>query len=129
MMPAVARANPAEAPPAAHPSGALPICRTRTLCGPCRAQAAFRHAVAHRYGLADDFACPVVVRGLGDVVAAVATPVARALRLPCVDPQTQQLRPESPCARRKERLNAAVPFVAAGPPAVPRPKHSPGDDA
>lgn len=44
--------------------------------------------------------------GLGDAVAAVATPIARALHLPCIDPATKQLRPESGCAKRKARLNA-----------------------
>lgn len=43
--------------------------------------------------------------GLGDLVAAVATPIARALRLPCIDPATNQLRPESVCAQRRETLN------------------------
>lgn len=49
--------------------------------------------------------------GLGDAVAAIATPIARILGLPCVDPATKQLRPDSPCAKRKARLNAAVPNV------------------
>lgn len=44
-------------------------------------------------------------RGLGDIVAMVATPIARALKLPCIDPATQNLRPDSPCARRKAWLN------------------------
>lgn len=48
--------------------------------------------------------------GLGDVVAAVATPIARALHLSCVDPATKQLRPESPCAKRKAKLNNLVLF-------------------
>ena len=43
--------------------------------------------------------------GLGDLVAAVATPIARALHLPCIDPATKQLRPESGCAKRKAALN------------------------
>lgn len=43
--------------------------------------------------------------GLGDAIAAIATPIARALHLPCIDPATQQLRPESPCAKRKAALN------------------------
>lgn len=46
---------------------------------------------------------------LGDKVAAVATPVARALGLPCIDPATKQLRPESGCAKRKARLNGEPP--------------------
>lgn len=44
-------------------------------------------------------------RGMGDLVAAVATPIARALQLPCIDPATRDLRPESACAKRKEKLN------------------------
>lgn len=44
--------------------------------------------------------------GLGDIVHAVATPIARALKLPCIDPATKQLRPESGCAKRREYLNS-----------------------
>lgn len=44
-------------------------------------------------------------RGLGDLVAAVATPIARALHLDCIDPATQQLRPDSGCAKRRAALN------------------------
>lgn len=43
--------------------------------------------------------------GLGDVVAAVATPIARALKLPCVDPKTKDLLPDSRCNKRKKKLN------------------------
>lgn len=43
--------------------------------------------------------------GLGDLVGKVATPIARALRLPCIDPATKQLRPDSGCAKRKAALN------------------------
>ncbi len=49
---------------------------------------------------------PPPPKGLGDVVASVATPIARILRLPCIDPATQQLRPESECAKHKAALNA-----------------------
>lgn len=62
----------------------------------------------------DDVSPPKSVaprRGLGDLIGAVATPVAAALGLPCVDPETKQLRPESPCAKRKAALNKAVPDV------------------
>lgn len=48
---------------------------------------------------------PAPRRGLGDLVAAVATPIARALHLSCIDPATKQLRPESGCAKRKAALN------------------------
>lgn len=53
-------------------------------------------------------------RGLGDIISSVATPIAAALHLPCVDPTTKQLRPESPCAKRKAALNRIqLPFVGA----------------
>lgn len=42
---------------------------------------------------------------LGDTIATVATPIARALKMDCIDPETNQLRPESPCAKRKQMLN------------------------
>ena len=41
----------------------------------------------------------------GDAIASVATPMARAFGMPCVDPSTNELRPDSPCAKRKEALN------------------------
>ena len=47
--------------------------------------------------------------GLGDAIASIATPIARALHLPCIDPATKQLRPDSPCAKRKGRLNKIIP--------------------
>lgn len=43
--------------------------------------------------------------GLGDLVASIATPIARAMHLSCIDPATQDLRPESACAKRKAWLN------------------------
>ena len=43
--------------------------------------------------------------GLGDIVASVATPIARALGMDCVDKASGQLKPESPCAARKRMLN------------------------
>lgn len=54
-------------------------------------------------------------KGLGDAIAAVATPIARALGMPCVDKATGQLKPDSPCAKRKEAANKAVPFRAVNP--------------
>ena len=55
-----------------------------------------------------DFECPQQRRWgwqLGDMVAQVATPIARALGLDCIDKQTLQLKAESPCAKRKRLLN------------------------
>lgn len=46
--------------------------------------------------------------GLGDAISSVATPIAAALHLPCIDPTTKQLRPESGCAKRKQVLNEAT---------------------
>jgi len=42
---------------------------------------------------------------LGDKIAAIATPIARALKMPCIDPETKTLRPDSGCAKMKARLN------------------------
>jgi hypothetical protein len=42
--------------------------------------------------------------GLGDMVERAAHPLAVALKLPCLD-EKQQLRPESPCGRRRAKLN------------------------
>jgi hypothetical protein len=43
--------------------------------------------------------------GLGDRLAAVATPIARALGFPCIDKETGQLKPTSNCAKRRAALN------------------------
>lgn len=43
--------------------------------------------------------------GLGDVVSKVATPIASTLKMSCIDETTKQLKPDSPCARRKKSLN------------------------
>jgi hypothetical protein len=43
--------------------------------------------------------------GLGDMVAKIATPIAKALNMDCIDKATGQLKPESPCAQRKAALN------------------------
>jgi len=43
--------------------------------------------------------------GLGDVVAKIATPIARALKMDCIDKSTGELKPDSNCAQRKQTLN------------------------
>ena len=50
-------------------------------------------------------------KGLGDVVERLAKPVAKALNLPCLDKSTGRLRPESGCAKRRDRMNKAIPFT------------------
>src|SRR5215831_2381762 len=42
---------------------------------------------------------------LGDAISSIATPIARALNLPCIDPETNQLRPESGCNQARIALN------------------------
>lgn len=44
-------------------------------------------------------------KGLGDMIAIIATPIARVFRLKCVNKKTGRLRPGSRCDRRKLRLN------------------------
>jgi hypothetical protein len=48
--------------------------------------------------------------GLGHKIAAIATPIARFLKMPCVNQATKQLKPESGCAKMKDRLNAGMPM-------------------
>jgi hypothetical protein len=48
---------------------------------------------------------PIVKPGLGDKIARIATPIARMLGFPCVDPKTGQLKNDSGCAKRRDVLN------------------------
>ena len=48
-------------------------------------------------------------RGLGDVIEKLAHPIAVALKLPCLD-STGTLKPESPCAKRRDAMNRMIPF-------------------
>ena len=53
--------------------------------------------------------------GLGDLIASVATPIARALKMDCIDGQTLDLKPDSECAKRKAEANKIrikLPFSA-----------------
>jgi hypothetical protein len=47
---------------------------------------------------------------LGDVISSIATPVARAIGADCIDPETRDLRPDSPCGRARSQLNAGIPI-------------------
>ena len=87
-------------------------CTSQQHCAKCRGTApAFRQQMLRldpTLGMVD-FPCPQGRRWgwqFGDLVAKVATPVARALGLDCVDKESQKLKPESPCAKRKAALNA-----------------------
>ncbi len=50
------------------------------------------------------------VRGVGDVIEQIAKPIAVALKLDCLD-EKKQLKPESDCAKRRERMNKSLPFT------------------
>lgn len=43
--------------------------------------------------------------GIGGKVAMVATPIARVLKLPCIDKRTGKLKPGSGCQKRIDYLN------------------------
>ncbi|HEX3717852.1 MAG TPA: hypothetical protein VH595_07775 [Verrucomicrobiae bacterium] len=50
---------------------------------------------------------------LGDAIAKIATPIARAAKMDCVDAATGQLKPDSGCFQRKTALNKIkLPFQA-----------------
>ena len=48
------------------------------------------------------------VRGLGDVIHKVALPIAKAIKADCVDKDTGHLKPESPCQKKREKLNGDI---------------------
>ncbi len=84
-------------------------CQTRAFCRQCRTSRAYRESIVRAGQHTDpEFVCPHGIGtriGLGDVVAIIATPIARALKLPCIDPITKELKPTSKCAERKAALN------------------------
>ena len=82
-------------------------CSSRVHCRACRTDAAWRQSAGA------PVVCPFGVSelGLGDRIAAVATPIARAFGMNCVDRTTRQLKPESACARAKKRLNQGEPII------------------
>lgn len=56
--------------------------------------------------------CPEVAeekpRGLGDIIERMVKPIAKALRLNCLD-ENANLKPKSPCAKRRDALNKLTP--------------------
>lgn len=53
------------------------------------------------------------MKNIGDKIAAAATPIARTLKMDCIDPATQQLRPESGCAQMRNNLNQGMSLADA----------------
>lgn len=49
--------------------------------------------------------------GLGDRIEHFLNKIPGITSLPCHDQETKQLRPESPCGKAKERLNAGEPII------------------
>jgi len=39
------------------------------------------------------------------IISSVATPIARTLSLDCIDPETNELRPDSNCTKRGDRID------------------------
>lgn len=51
------------------------------------------------------------MRGLGDLAERIVKPIARLLNMDCIDKEkANQLKPESPCAKRRNKMNEKVPF-------------------
>jgi hypothetical protein len=50
------------------------------------------------------------LKGLGDVLHWFFLPIARTLRLKCVNRKTGELKPNCPCKRRQEAINRALSF-------------------
>ena len=91
-----------------------PHCVGEVHCGVCRSTTEkgekFRTSMLKVYPALGkvDFDCPKKRRWgwqLGDMVASIATPIARVLKMDCIDKQTQQLKIESPCAKKRRLLN------------------------
>lgn len=59
-------------------------------------------------------ALPKPVLRLGDIVEKLAKPIARALRLNCLQ-KDGTLKPLSPCAQRRDRLNRVFERKPPGP--------------
>ena len=47
-------------------------------------------------------------RGAGDIVEMLAKPIAKAMKMDCLDDKGS-LKPDSPCGRRKRHLNRIFP--------------------
>lgn len=79
-------------------------------CAECPFRVFHRHSDCGKSDPRED-----IIRGAGDIIHAIALPIARVLRLPCVDPDTKKLRPESPCAARRKDWNQKLPLTSKRP--------------
>lgn len=90
-----------------------PACLNRVACKDCRTSREFRETIFAKRQVSEvDFACPhgftadrLPTRlGLGDIVEKLAKPIAKLLKLDCLEP-SGKLKPCSPCARRRDAMN------------------------
>ncbi len=50
---------------------------------------------------------------LGDVIASIAEPIAKTLKMPCIDPKSGKTKAGSGCGKMKARLNAGMSVAEA----------------
>lgn len=50
---------------------------------------------------------------LGTAISTVATPIARVFHMDCIDRDTNQLRPDSGCAKMRDNLNSGMSLADA----------------
>lgn len=85
------------------------LCQSRAHCHECRTSLPFRqHLLRQKLVTSAEFPCPFGYdgNGLGTIIEAIVKPIGKWLGLKCLDPQTGALKPLSPCAKRRDKLNA-----------------------
>lgn len=88
------------------------ICATRLHCVACRTEPAWRLSLFKLGWVKEpNFACPfgftaekVQSKGWGTFIENLVKPIAKFLKLPCLDKEGQ-LKPTSGCAKRRDKLN------------------------
>lgn len=93
-------------------------CKSKAHCRTCRNDQGWRgrvgapeicpHGITEKGPFRDNPAPKI--EGFGDLVSFVATPIAKAIGMPCVDKKTGRLREDSGCAKRKNALNKLIPL-------------------
>jgi len=82
-------------------------CQSRAFCQQCRKDEKFRQKIVANGQMPErDFVCPWGADdGLGTWLEKVFKPIAKALKMKCLDEQGK-LKPKSKCAERRDKLNA-----------------------
>ncbi len=84
-----------------------PACQQRIACADCRSSRPFRESLFKKGWVEKvNFPCPYMLGGwgLGGLIEWIVKPLAKSLKLKCLDSQGK-LRPKSKCAERRERMN------------------------